>query len=138
MKILVTGGAGFIGTNLIKRLLEEGHSVESLDNYDTGTQNNHVEDCNYHSGDIESIHLMDKDFDLIYHLAALSRIQPSFKIPGETFRVNTEGTLAVCEFARKIGAKSIYIDKNGNKVSGEEYYKNNPDKNKKFVNFLFL
>ena len=37
------------------------------------------------------------------------------------------------ENARKIGAKSIYIDKNGNKVSGEEYYKNNPDKNKKFV-----
>lgn len=108
MKILVTGGAGFIGTNLIKRLLKEGHSVESLDNYDTGTQNNHIEGCNYHFGDIESIHLMDKDFDLIYHLAALSRIQPSFKIPGEIFRVNTTGTQKVCKFAEYIGAKLIY------------------------------
>jgi UDP-glucose 4-epimerase len=108
MKILVTGGAGFIGTNLIKRLLSEGHNVVSIDNYDSGLLSNHVEGCNYHSGDIESVDLMDKDFDLIYHLAGLSRIQPSFKNPTETFRVNTIGTEKVCSFAKDIKAKLIY------------------------------
>lgn len=108
MKILVTGGAGFIGTNLIKRLVSEGHNVESIDNYDSGLVSNHIDGCNYHTGDIESIDLMDKDFDVIYHLAGLSRIQPSFKNPTETFRVNTIGTESVCSFAKKINAKVIY------------------------------
>jgi UDP-glucose 4-epimerase len=107
-KILVTGGAGFIGTNLIKRLISEGHNVESIDNYDSGLVSNHVDGCNYHTGDIESIYLMDKDFDMIYHLAGLSRIQPSFKNPTETFRVNTIGTESVCSFAKKINTKVIY------------------------------
>lgn len=108
MKILVTGGAGFIGTNLIKRLLKEKHEVHSIDNYDSGLFENEIEGCEYTIGDIQTVYLMDKDYDLIYHLAALSRIQPSFKNPGETFRVNTEGTQHVCEFARSIGAKVIY------------------------------
>lgn len=108
MKILVTGGAGFIGTNLIKRLLKEGHEVQSLDNYDSGLFENEIDGCEYTTGDIQTIYVMDKDYDLIYHLAALSRIQPSFKNPCETFRVNTEGTQHVCEFAHRIGAKVIY------------------------------
>lgn len=109
MKILVTGGAGFIGSNLINRLINEGvHTVYSLDNYDSGLIENEIEGCTYLIGDIESIYLMDKDFDLIYHLAGLSRIQPSYMNPEDTFRVNTVGTHSVCEFARKIGAKVIY------------------------------
>lgn len=108
MKILVTGGVGFIGTNLIKRLLQEGHDVSSLDNYESGSKENEVVGCKYHSGDIEQIDLMDKDFNLIYHLSALSRIQPSFKNPEETFRVNVTGTLSVCKFAHAIGSKVIY------------------------------
>jgi UDP-glucose 4-epimerase len=102
MKILVTGGAGFIGSNLIARLLKEGHTVVSLDNYDSGSKENEIDGCNYHSGDIEQVLLMDKDFKIIYHLAALSRIQPSFENPSETFRVNTTGTQAVCDFAKQI------------------------------------
>lgn len=108
MKILVTGGAGFVGSNLIERLVKEGHDVHSLDNYDSGSENNHVDGCNYISGDIELIHLMDKDFDLVYHLAALSRIQPSFKNPSDTYRVNTTGCLAVAEWARTNNVKVIY------------------------------
>ena len=108
MKVLVTGGVGFIGTALIKKLLKEGHDVHSLDNYEVGLEDNEVEGCQYHSGDIENISLMDKDFNLIFHLAALSRIQPSFNNPEETFRVNTIGTQKVCEFARLTGAKVIY------------------------------
>ena len=55
MKILVTGGAGFIGTNLIKRLLQEGHEVVSLDDYETGTEDNHVDGATYVNGDIDSL-----------------------------------------------------------------------------------
>ncbi len=108
MKILVTGGAGFVGSNLIKRLVKEGYTVHSLDNYDSGLVENEISGCNYHRGDIEQIDLMDKDFNLIYHFAALSRIQPSFNDPSETFRVNTLGTQYVCEFANKINSKLIY------------------------------
>jgi UDP-glucose 4-epimerase len=108
MKILVTGGAGFIGTNIIKRLLKEEYKVHSLDNYDSGLKENEQSGCHYHVGDIENIGLMDKNFDLIFHLAALSRIQPSFNNPEETFRVNTIGTQKVCEFARLTGAKVVY------------------------------
>lgn len=108
MKILVTGGVGFIGTALIKKLLDEKHIVHSLDNYKIGCKENEIEGCYYHNVDIENIHLMDKDFDLIFHLAALSRIQPSFNKPEDTFRVNTIGTQKVCEFARYIGAKVVY------------------------------
>jgi len=108
MKILVTGGAGFIGTNLIKRLLSEGHEVHSIDNYDSGLKENEVGGCNYHTGDIQVVSLMDKDFDIIYHLAALSRIQPSFDNPLLTYDTNVTGTQMVCEFARTIGAKVIY------------------------------
>jgi UDP-glucose 4-epimerase len=109
MKILVTGGAGFIGTNLIKRLLKEGHEVHSLDNYDSGLRENEVEGCNYVSGDIESVLYWKGDnFDLVYHLAALSRIQPSFEDPNETFRVNTIGTQCVAEFAKHNNVKVVY------------------------------
>jgi UDP-glucose 4-epimerase len=108
MKILVTGGAGFIGTNLIKKLLSEGHEVHSLDDYETGLEENHQEKGIYHRNDITNINTMDKDFDYIYHLAALARIQQSFNDPQETFRVNSVGTQRVCEFARLTGAKLIY------------------------------
>ena len=47
MRILVTGGAGFVGTNLIIRLLKEGHEVVSIDNYYTGKTENHIEGCEY-------------------------------------------------------------------------------------------
>jgi len=109
MKILVTGGAGFIGTHLIDRLLQQGHEVHSLDNYDSGTQNNHIDGCNYICGDIEEILYWKGDkFDLCFHLAALSRIQPSFLNPTETFRVNSIGTQCVAEFAKHNDVKVVY------------------------------
>ena len=109
MKILITGGAGFIGTNLIKRLLSEGHKVYSLDNYDSGLETNHQLECNYINADIEAIKYIEgKDFDLVYHLAALSRIQPSFENPTETFRVNVRGCEAVAEWAKHNDVKIIY------------------------------
>ena len=68
MKILVTGGAGFIGTNLIKRLIKEGYDVSSLDNYSVGTRSNHVDGCEYMTGDVcDIMELTDQKFELIYH-----------------------------------------------------------------------
>jgi nucleoside-diphosphate-sugar epimerase len=64
MKILVTGGAGFIGTNLIKRLLREGHEVVSVDNYSTGLSSNEQKGCRYWVGDIQNIGVMDRDLSL--------------------------------------------------------------------------
>jgi len=136
MKILVTGGAGFIGTNLIKRLLTEGYEVHSLDNYDSGLVENHIEGCNYISGDIEQIEYWRGDkFDLCYHLAALSRIQPSFENPLETFRVNTTATLSVADWAKHNNVKVVYAGSSSRwhdpyqspyacfKHMGEEIYK---------------
>jgi len=108
VKILVTGGTGFIGTNLIKRLVSEGHQVESLDDYSIGLKSNEVNGCTYAELDIEQIHKMGGDYDLCFHLAGLSRIQPSFNDPMETFRVNTEGTQMVMEWALKNDVKVIY------------------------------
>jgi UDP-glucose 4-epimerase len=108
VKILVTGGAGFIGSNLIKRLVSEGHEVVSLDDYSTGTSENQIEGCNYIDGDIETIEYIQGDFDLCYHLAAQSRVQPSFDDPTESFRVNVNGTRAVCDWAKNNNVKVIY------------------------------
>jgi UDP-glucose 4-epimerase len=108
MKILVTGGNGFIGSNLIKRLIQEEHHVHSLDNLSTGAKLNEVNGCHYHYGEVENIDSMDKDFDVIFHLAALARIQASFEFPHKTFTSNVVSTEAVVEFAKKIKAKLIY------------------------------
>jgi UDP-glucose 4-epimerase len=106
---MVTGGAGFIGTNLIKRLLNEGHEVHSLDNYDSGVVENEQEGCNYIVEDIEALeYIKGESFDLCFHLAALSRIQPSFEDPTETFRVNVKGSQIVSEWAKHNNIKVVY------------------------------
>jgi nucleoside-diphosphate-sugar epimerase len=88
MKILVTGGAGFVGTNLIKRLLKDRHEVHSLDNYSTGLKSNELERCRYWAGDIQKICTMDKDFDVVFHMAAIARIEPSFQRPDDYIDTN--------------------------------------------------
>jgi len=109
VKILVTGGAGFIGSNLIKKLVSEGHRVVSLDNYSTGDKKNHIEGVKYINCDIEQIeYIKGKDIDLCFHLAAQSRVQPSFDDPTETFRVNVNGTEKVMEWADNWDIKVIY------------------------------
>lgn len=109
MKILVTGGSGFIGSNLIKRLVKEGHNVVSLDDYSTGKKENQIEECTYVSDDIESLEYWTPfQFDLCFHLAAQSRVQPSFDNPVETFRVNVSGTQSVMEWAKNGNVKVIY------------------------------
>ena len=110
-KILVTGGAGFVGTNLIKKLLNEGHTVISIDNYSTGYEANHVDGCTYISGDITNnkvINSLPTDVDVMFHLAALARIQPSLVNPKNTIENNFNGTLNVLEYAKVNNIQVIY------------------------------
>lgn len=110
MKVLVTGGAGFIGTNLIKKLIIEGHDIVSIDDYSTGFKTNHVEGVKYVDFDIRNV----KDysawgkFDVVYHLAALARIQPSFDKPVETFEINANGTLLLADYCIKNNIPLFY------------------------------
>jgi UDP-glucose 4-epimerase len=108
-KVLVTGGVGFIGTNLIQRLTLEGYQVYSLDNYSTGSRENELSSVTYVKGDIESIdQFNNQNFDYCFHLAAQSRVQPSFEDPEESLRVNVQGTLKVMEWAKKNNVKVLY------------------------------
>ncbi len=108
-KALVTGGAGFIGSNLIKRLLNNGFTVVSLDDYSTGIKSNEFEGAQYLNKDIEDIMtITDTDFDVCFHLAAQSRVQPSFDNPQESVRVNVSGTTKVMEWALINNVKVIY------------------------------
>ena len=104
MKVIVTGGAGFVGSNLCKKLVDIGHHVTSIDNYSTGSWNNHVTGVYYFNRDIsnmEEIWGLFKGADVVFHLAALARIQPSFDVPSEYFRSNVQGTLNLCEICKK-------------------------------------
>ncbi len=134
MKALVTGGAGFIGTNLIKRLLKDGHEVHAVDNFSTGFKENKQVGCMYHDFDISSQHLLgiyvdhgtypawrELDFDVVFHLAALARIQPSFKNPQEVFKVNTLGTQNILEWARSKNTPVIYA---GSSSTHGDHYAN--------------
>lgn len=107
-KILVTGGAGFVGTNLLSKLKEFNFELYSIDNYCIGKKNNHLEGINYIEEDVNNILDYDLKFDIIFHLAALSRIQPSFLDPVTTYNYNTTGTLRVLEYAKKNSSKVIY------------------------------
>jgi UDP-glucose 4-epimerase len=100
MNILLTGGAGFIGTNLIKQLLKEGHQVVSIDNYHTGLKTNHQEEAQYIEFDIRNIDDYSAwgDFDVVYHLAAIARIQPSFKEPYDYFTTNANATFKIAKY----------------------------------------
>ncbi|MBI5405882.1 NAD-dependent epimerase/dehydratase family protein [Candidatus Kaiserbacteria bacterium] len=107
---LVTGGAGFIGSHLCERLVKEGHTVISLDNYFTGSRENHVSGVDYregHTKDIEK-HIPETP-DIIYHLGEYSRVAKSIEEPALVWDLNMMGTFAVLEYwrARK-GTKLVY------------------------------
>ena len=83
MKIMVMGGAGFVGTNLIKRLLKDEHEVHAVDNYSTGFKSNHQDGCTYYDYDLSSPHTLgiyvdhnsyptwrDDEYDVIFFLFA--------------------------------------------------------------------
>ncbi len=109
-KILVTGGAGFIGSHLCEELVQDkNNKVYSLDNYSTGSVNNHVENVEYIVGstvDVDSLISFTPVF--IYHLGEYSRVEQSFEDINEVWKSNKDGIFAILEFTRKTGAKIIY------------------------------
>ena len=100
MRILVTGGAGFVGTNLIKQLLSDGHNVTSIDNYNTGKKENHIEGCHYIEADITE-YSFPIVYDLVFHMAAIARIQPSFESPEKYIDTNFSGTYNIVRYCTK-------------------------------------
>lgn len=109
-KILVTGGAGFIGSHLCERLAKNSdYDVYSLDNYFTGSKENHVPNVTYIEGQTKDIaSLVTFTPDMIYHLGEYSRVEQSFDDIQKVWQYNKDGIFAVLEFARKAGCKILY------------------------------
>lgn len=107
--ILVTGGAGFIGSHLCERLVKGGHKVISLDNYFAGSKDNHVEGVEYREGHTKDIEkLIPETPDIIYHLGEYSRVEQSVLEPEVVEDLNTIGTAAVIEFWKQRKSKLVY------------------------------
>lgn len=110
MNILITGGAGFIGRWVVKRLLEDGHSVLALDNLSNGRMENIKEfnsndNFKFVKGDIKDNALLDEifveKFDIVYHLGASINVQDSIDDPKTTFYNDTVGTFNILEKAKQ-------------------------------------
>lgn len=108
-KILVTGGAGFIGSHLCERLLEQGNKVICLDNYFIGREENHIDGVHYIKGETKDIeNLITEELDIVYHLGEYSRVLTSFKDVRLVWRLNVVGTFNVLEYCRQRNIKIIY------------------------------
>lgn len=108
-KVLVTGGAGFVGYALSSELLKRGYEVHVIDNLSIGNEAKISPYVKFLGGDIRGMdNIKDTPYEYIFHLAALSRIQPSFQNPTLTFSVNVDGTKQVVEYAYHNKSKLIY------------------------------
>ena len=107
--ILVTGGAGFIGSHLCARLVKDGHRLISLDNYFTGSRENHVPGVEYREGHTKDVaYHVPENPGCIYHLGEYSRVERSLTEPALVWDLNAQGTQGVLEFWRTRGGKLIY------------------------------
>ena len=107
--VLVTGGAGFIGSRLCGRLAGLGHNVISLDNYFVGTRGNEVPGVDYreaHTRDIADT--VPETPDLVYHLGEYSRVEASLSEPDVVWDLNVQGTFQVLEYWRSKRPKLVY------------------------------
>ena len=136
MKYAVTGGAGFIGSHLVKKLVERGNEVIVIDNLNTGKKQNiekiskKIDFFEVDIRDFSAIEDILKNIDGIFHEAALASVQDSFRIPDEFFDVNVNGTENIFKIAKKLGIKVVYASSSsvyGNPVSIP--IKENDDKN---------
>lgn len=119
MNVLVTGGAGFIGRWVVKKLLDDGHKIWILDNLSNGHKSNLDEFCNnpnlieFVEGDIKDIPMLEKlflnKFNLCYHLAASINVQNSIDDPSTTFQNDVVGTFNVLEQCRKHNVKILFM-----------------------------
>ncbi len=117
-RCLVTGGAGFIGSHLVDRLLSDGHAVIVLDNFSTGRLQNLARQQEVAQLQIVQVDVADhaaipsyfEDVDWVFHLAALADIVPSIQRPLNYHHANVDGTVSVLEAARQAGVKRfVYV-----------------------------
>ena len=116
MKYVVTGGLGFIGSRLVKRLLEHNHDIIIIDNCMENASNHNLFDYakdrvkshNIDIRDLERCKCIIKDVDGIFHLAGLSSIQNSFKYESKYYSVNVQGTQNILDIARELKVKIVF------------------------------
>jgi UDP-glucose 4-epimerase len=114
MKFAVTGGAGFVGNNIVKLLISKGHNVVVIDNLHTGKKENLqevIEKIEFHNTDIRNfseLELILKNVDGIFHEAALTIVQESFQKEKEYYDVNVKGTENIFKIAKKFKKKVVY------------------------------
>ena len=112
MKCIVTGGAGFIGSNLVDRLINEGHEVIVIDNLSTGKKENLNEEAKFYHKDLTEMR-RETDFsvfegvDVVFHLACLARVQLSIEDPHLYHDKNVNGLVNVLEGCRKHGVSRL-------------------------------
>jgi UDP-glucose 4-epimerase len=121
MHALVTGGAGFIGSNLVDALIAEGERVTVLDDLSTGRKENiNPEARLVTAGLLVAAETMDADPpDVVFHLAAQIDVRRAVEDPGFDARVNVEGTTAVLEGARRNGVRRVVLASTGGAIYGE-------------------
>jgi UDP-glucose 4-epimerase len=115
MKYLVTGGAGFIGSHLVDRLVKDGHNVIVIDNFSTGRDENLALHKKTKSAAIINADISDgdkikpyfKNVDIVFHVAALADIVPSIVTPMKYYKSNVTGTACVVEASRLAGVKKL-------------------------------
>ncbi len=109
-KVVVVGGAGFIGSHVADALVEKGYEVHSIDNLSGGKKENLNPRAVFHNADIRSIEQIKpiiKDAKFVFHLAALPRVQYSIEHPAETNEVNVTGTVNVLIAAKESRVKRV-------------------------------
>lgn len=119
--IVVTGGAGFVGSHLCERLQKEGYRVISLDNYFTGSPANHVPGVEYRTGHTKDIALhISETPDIVFHLGEYARTEKSFEDIEIVWDHNKLGTFGVLEFWRRTGCKLVYAGSSTKFADGGE------------------
>ena len=114
MKFAVTGGAGFVGSNIVKLLVKENHDVIVIDNMHTGKKENleeiidKIKFCKLDIRNISELENNIKDVDGIFHEAALTIVQESFMMKEEYYDVNVKGTENIFKIAEKYGIKVVF------------------------------
>jgi UDP-glucose 4-epimerase len=124
MKVLVTGGAGFIGSHLVDRLVLEGHEVVIVDNLVTGKRRNINKAARFYKMDIQSWRLervlRNERPNIVMHLAAQMDVRKSVEDPTFDAQVNILGTLNVLQQAVKHGVRKVIFSSSGGAIYGEQ------------------